>query len=125
MIERGTRQYLTITAAGTGRGCGVHLQPEDPEGEGTRGDLCFCHDDAGVLYSGRAGEFRAVVRQNANTAAGIDDDQEPPAAKIGQGVPVMEDLQAAAGSEFGVRAADGDQVLDQVQERVPVGTLPG
>lgn len=100
-------------------------QPEDPEGERPRGDHCLLHDDAGVPYFGRGGEFGAVVAQDAGAAAGIDDHQETPAAKIGQGVSVVQDLQAAAGPEFGVRAAGRDQVLDQVQQRVLVGTLPG
>ena len=65
------------------------------------------------------------MRQNASAVAGVDDHKEPAAAQIDEGVPVRQDLQAAAVAEFGVSAPQGDQVPDRVEQRVLVGALPG
>jgi hypothetical protein len=78
-----------------------------------------------VLDGGHIGQVGAVVRHDVSAAAGVDDHQEPTAAKIGEGVCVVQDLQAAAGPEFEVSAPERDQVPDGVQERVAVGALGG
>src|SRR5580700_2283876 len=94
------------------RGGVACLQAEDSVGERSCGDRCLVHVDADVLYRGHAGQCWAVVRQDASATAWVDDHQEPATPQVGKGISVGQNLQAAAGPEFGVSAAERDQVLD-------------